>query len=204
MSTVAGIPIGALGKRFDDALRFAVHVHCGDTRKGSEIPYVAHLLGVCSMVLEEGCGQDQAIAALLHDAAEDHGGEAMLEKIRASFGPRVAEIVAACSDTLETKKPPWRQRKERYLEHLEQASDAALLVCLADKLYNARAITRDYRLEGERLWKRFKAQRDEQLWYYRSLSKTFLRRLPACRMTDELGAVLDELEALVATAGQRE
>src|SRR5438309_5845199 len=113
-----------VGETFDKALEFAVNTHRRDVRKGSNVPYVAHLLGVCSLVLEEGGSEDQAIAALLHDAAEDHGGAEMLEQINARFGQAVMEIVEACSDTLESPKPPWRDRKERYLERLAREPDS--------------------------------------------------------------------------------
>jgi (p)ppGpp synthase/HD superfamily hydrolase len=192
-----------LGRRFAEALQFAADVHRCDSRKGSDVPYVGHMLGVCSLVLEEGGSEDQAIAALLHDAAEDHGGAEMLEQIDSRFGPAVMEIVEACSDTLESPKPPWRVRKERHLDRLAREPDSVLLVSLADKLYNARAITRDYKSVGERLWSRFKTERDEQLWYYRSLSQTFVRRMPRCLMTGELVAVLDELDQLIATRKSR-
>jgi (p)ppGpp synthase/HD superfamily hydrolase len=190
-----------VGRKFDRALQFAVEVHRYDPRKGTEVPYVAHVLGVCSLVLEEGGSEIQAIAALLHDTAEDHGGQKTLDKIQADFGPDVMKIVKACSDTLATRKPKWRPRKERYLKRLAREPESVLLVSLADKLYNARAITRDYRICGERLWKRFKTGRDDQLWYYRRLRDTFAQRLPSCRMTGELAAAIGQLEELIAARG---
>jgi hypothetical protein len=190
-----------LGERFEDVLAFAARVHRTQRRKGGEVPYVGHLLGVCSLVIEDGGTEDEAIAALLHDAVEDQGGEAMLGEIRERFGPTVADIVLACSDTTEMPKPPWRARKEAYLVDLDAAPISVLRVSLADKLYNARAILRDYGLVGEALWDRFdpRAGRDEQFWYYDELATRFseLYRSP---MATELREVVNKLreEALSA------
>ena len=137
--------------------------------------------------------EDEAIAALLHDAAEDRGGERMLAEIRTRFGEHVADIVAACSDTFETPKPPWRERKQTYIDHLDGQPESVLRVSLADKLFNARAILRDYLLVGDDVWDRFKAGRDDQLWYYRELADRFSRLLPG-RMAVELAEVVGELE----------
>ena len=185
-----------LGERFEQALQFAATTHRTQARKGSGIPYVGHLLGVCSLVIEDGGDEDEAIAALLHDAAEDQGGERMLDEIRRRFGDRVAGIVAACSDTFESPKPPWRARKECYLEHLGRQPESVLRVSLADKLFNARAILRDYLLVGDELWVRFRSGRDGQLWYYRELADRFMTLLPG-RMASELAAVVDDLEQAV-------
>jgi len=184
----------ALTARFVDALGYAAELHLDQARKGSNVPYAGHLLGVCSLVLEEGGSEDEAIAALLHDAGEDQGGELRLDDIRERYGANVQAIVRACSDTLADEKPAWRARKEDYLRHLEHQPDSVLLVSLADKLFNARAILRDYLHVGESLWSRFTGGRDGQLWYYRSLCEVFLRRLPDRRMSAELDAVLTELE----------
>ena len=185
-------------KRFDEAVQFAIEVHRDDTRKGSGVAYVAHLFGVCSLVLEERGSEDQAIAALLHDAAEDHGGREMLDEIEGRFGREVMAIVEACSDTLEESKPAWHPRKEEYLRRLAEESEPALLVSLADKLYNARAIARDYRSVGDRLWERFSRGRDDQLRYYGSLREIFRRQKPSARMTHEFADVVDELDRLSA------
>jgi (p)ppGpp synthase/HD superfamily hydrolase len=149
-------------------------------------------------VIETGASEDEAIAALLHDAAEDQGGRETLERIHAEFGGPVAEIVESCSDSLGEPKPPWRERKRAYLAHLEEdASEAALRVSLADKLHNVRTIVVDYRDLGEALWKRFNAERDEVLAYYRALAGIFSRRMPGALAT-ELSATVGELDALVA------
>jgi GTP pyrophosphokinase len=183
-----------LGPRFVAALAYATEVHAGQSRKGTRVPYVAHVLGVCAIVLEDGGGEDEAIAALLHDAVEDGGGQPVLEEIRRRFGDRVAEIVWACSDTDETPRPPWKERKARYVAHVRAAGADARRVSCADKLHNARAILRDYRLEGERLWARFNAPAEEQLWYYRRLVEAFQQpgRTP---LVDELERVVAQLEA---------
>jgi hypothetical protein len=190
-----------LGERFERALQFAAMTHRAQVRKGSDIPYVGHLLGVCSLVIEDGGSEDEAIAALLHDAAEDQGGERMLGEIRERFGIQVADIVAACSDTFETPKPPWRERKQAYIEHLDGEPEPVLRVSLADKLFNARAILRDYLTVGEELWDRFRSGRDGQLWYYRQLSDRFNVLLPG-RMAVELTEVVDELERMAAAPSQ--
>jgi (p)ppGpp synthase/HD superfamily hydrolase len=194
-------PRTILGEKFEDALMFAARTHRAQLRKGSGIPYVGHLLGVCSLVIEDGGSEDEAIAALLHDAAEDQGGEPMLAEIRARFGDGVADIVAACSDTFETAKPPWQERKQTYIDHLDAQPEAVLRVSLADKLFNARAILRDYLLVGDDVWSRFKAGRDGQLWYYRELTDVFGRLLPG-RLAAELAEVVDELERVAITPGQ--
>lgn len=181
-----------LTSRFEQAILLASELHAAQRRKGTQIPYVAHVLAVCAGVLEDGGDEDEAIAALLHDAAEDAGGRAILEEIRRRFGERVARIVEECSDTLEMPKPAWRLRKERYLEHLESASPEAVRVSLSDKLHNARAILRDYHGHGEELWKRFNVPREEMLWYYQSLAEIFRRRSKSS-MARELAAAVGRL-----------
>ena len=190
----------ALTRRFVDAVGYAVGLHLDQSREGSGVPYAGHLLGVCSLVLEAGGSEDEAIAALLHDAGEDRGGEARLVEIRERFGGNVAGIVRACSDSLLQNKPDWKTRKEAYLEHLDGQPQSVLLVSLADKLFNARAILRDYRSVGESLWMRFSAGRDGVLWYYRSLSDSFTRIVSGNPMAGELAEVVTELSRLVAAA----
>jgi len=186
-----------LGERFSRAVLLACELHRDQVRKGSDgAPYIGHLLGVASIVIEDGGDEDEAIAALLHDAPEDQGGEPTLERIRAEFGERVAAIVEGCTDTLESPKPPWRERKERYLAHLEEVPEDALRVPLADKVHNARAILADYREVGEELWARFRGGREESLWYYRELAEVFCRRRPG-PLADELRRTVAELQALV-------
>ena len=184
-----------LSRTFFEALHYAAELHNNQVRKGGEIPYIGHLLSVAGLVLEADGNETQAIAALLHDAAEDQGGAAVLAEIQARFGPAVAAIVDECSDTVETPKPPWQQRKQSYIDHLGSASDDAILVSLADKLDNARAILRDVRGVGSALWERFSVNDPRQhLWYYRSLFTVYERRNHTW-MVAELGRVLDEIEA---------
>jgi len=185
--------------RFDLALQFASGLHHQQARKGVPIPYIAHLMGVCSLVLETGGDEDQAIAALLHDAVEDQGGLPTLATIRHMFGDRVANIVESCSDSTTsdpTEKRPWRERKDKYLAHLRSADGDALLVSAADKLHNARAALSDYRELGEKLWPRFNAPKEDQLWYYGTLVDVFDKTAAPKRLVKELRRVVDELKVL--------
>ena len=187
-----------LTPKFVKAMHYAAEKHATQTRKGSDIPYLGHLLSVAGFVIEADGTETQAIAALLHDAAEDQGGEETLAEIREKFGDEVAAIVRECSDTFETPKPPWRERKERYIRHLAEASDGAILVSLADKLHNARAILRDYRDVGDQLWTRFNVKDPQQhLWYYRSLLDVYAQRIDNW-MVDELREVIDALEQRIS------
>lgn len=189
-----------LSARFDEALAYAASLHRTQTRKGGDIPYVGHLLSVASLVIEGGGTETQAIAGLLHDAVEDQGGAPVLAEIREKFGDDVATIVDECSDTDVVPKPPWRQRKQHYVDHLAEASEATLLVSLADKLDNARAILRDYRDHGSDLWQRFNvSDPQEHLWYYRSLLAVFKERNDTW-LVAELERVFGELENLVSKA----
>lgn len=184
-----------LTDRFDRALLLASELHRQQTRKGSGTPYIAHLLGVCSLALEHSADEDQAIAALLHDAVEDQGGPATLQRIRSEFGERVANLVAALNDADTVPKPPWRERKERYLAHLAHAADEVLLVSACDKLYNARAIVEDHADAGSTLWQRFTGGRDGTLWYYRELARVFTARGPH-RLARLLAATVDRMQRL--------
>lgn len=171
--------------RFERALRYALDAHRGQSRKGKEAPVAAHLLGVAALVLENGGDEDQAIAALLHDAAEDAGDRERLADIRDRFGNRVAGIVEDCTDAWGRPKPPWLERKRRYVEHLGDAREEALLVSLADKLYNVRTVLLDQAAVGERVWERFAATPEETLDYYADLARVFRRRSPG-PLADEL------------------
>lgn len=188
----------ALTERFDRAVSLARTLHAGQRRKGTDIPYLAHLLAVAAVVLEDGGDEDEAIAALLHDAVEDQGGAPTLDRIRRLFGDRVAGIVNACSDTDVVPKPPWRERKEAYIRHLVTADQSALRVSLADKLHNAQAILYDLREQGEELWGRFSTKSpDDQLWYYDELAKAYAERFPG-PMAAELRRTVDEIAELAA------
>lgn len=188
-----------LGPRFLRAFEFAAEKHAGQARKASTIPYIAHLMGVASVVLEAGGDEDLAIAALLHDVVEDCGGAPMLKEVRRRFGARVAKIVDGCTDAYTTPKPPWRERKEAYLRHLKKAGADTRLVSAADKLHNVRSILTDYREVGESIWSRFNGGRDGTLWYYRALLDEFLQH-PPNRLTRELTLAVIEL-ASAAAAG---
>ncbi|UCC88996.1 MAG: HD domain-containing protein [Anaerolineales bacterium] len=191
-----------LSARFEEALTFAARLHKNQIRKGTAIPYISHLLAVASIALEHGASEDEAIAALLHDAAEDQGGKATLSEIRHRFGDSVAEIVEGCTDAWAIPKPSWRKRKEAYVAHLRDASASVRLVSAADKLHNAQTILRDYRVLSESLWKRFSGGRDGTLWYYRSLVEA-LRTPGPSLLVEELEGVVSEIERL-ASKGDRD
>jgi (p)ppGpp synthase/HD superfamily hydrolase len=191
-----------LGPCFSEALAFAHDLHRKQRRKKSKIPYIAHLLAVTSLVIENGGDEDAAIAALLHDAVEDQGGPPTLRRIRAKFGKVVAEAVESCSDTDVRPKPPWRKRKEAYIASIAHKSKRALLVSLADKVHNARAILDDYKQHGEKLWTRFRGKRKGTLWYYRALADAFKGRKPR-RLVIALETTVAEIEELAKLSDQR-
>lgn len=198
--------MGSLGAmaagEFNRAFAYAREAHAGQLRKGTPIPYVSHLLAVAALVLEDGGTETEAMAALLHDAAEDRGGEERLREIRERFGDDVARIVIECSDTTEQPKPAWHERKRAYIQHLQtEVSDSAVRVSLADKLHNARAMLLDYREHGDALWERFNAPAADQLWYYRALADAFTARTPS-RLAAELDRTVTELEVLVNESGR--
>ena len=188
-----------LSPKFREALTFAAGLHATQLRKGAAIPYVAHLLGVAGIALQYGANEEEAIAALLHDAIEDQGGPPVRDEIERRFGPAVAAIVVGCTDSDTIPKPPWRQRKEAYLAHIKDASPSVLLVSAADKLDNARAILKDYRVMGESLWSRFKGGKEGTLWYYRSLVEAF-RAVGSTPLIEELDRVVSELERLASSS----
>jgi (p)ppGpp synthase/HD superfamily hydrolase len=193
-----------LTRRFDLALQVASGLHFEQPRKGTEIPYIAHLMSVCALVLENGGDEDQAIAALLHDAVEDQGGLATLSTIRRLFGDRVANAVESCSDSTEpdpTKKADWRGRKEKYLEHLQSASGDALLVATADKLHNARTTLSDARNRGEEVWSRFKTSKEDQLWFYGAMVEVLRNTSAPTTLVDELDRVVAELKEVGDVTG---
>ena len=195
--------------RLAEALAYAQRLHADDVRKGAAgtpIPYIGHLLAVTALVVEDGGDEEEAVAALLHDAAEDHGGHARLADIEQRFGDRVARIVEACSDSLTAegeKKADWHERKRRYLEALESPGHAdALRVSAADKVHNARAIVADYRLHGERLWERFRTRSaSDQFWYYAELARIHRAARPDSQLTAELTRSVGELAAMLLHAG---
>jgi (p)ppGpp synthase/HD superfamily hydrolase len=179
-----------LSERFADALVYAARVHHDQTRRGR--PYMAHLLRVAGLVLEDGGSEDEAIAALLHDAAEDQGGYLRLREIRARYGNEVAAIVDACTDSYDDPKPSWRTRKEHYLAHIAESSPSTLRVSIADKVANASEILVDLAGQGG-------AASDDVCWYYGSLARAFNRLQPGPR-ADELTRLAEELSR--RSAGQ--
>jgi (p)ppGpp synthase/HD superfamily hydrolase len=190
----------ALTHRFRAAVALAQEIHGADRRSGTEVPYMAHLLVVTGLVLEDGGDEDQAIAAMLHDSVEDGGGRRLLERIAAAFGPRIAAIVEGCSDTVDGRPTePWIERKRRYLRHLRTVDDDGILrVALADKVHNARSIVRECRREGPALWQRVKEKSAyDQLSYYSDLLRFFANRRPG-PLTEDLRRAVAELEWLVA------
>src|SRR5215204_2413385 len=186
--------------RFASAMTYAHDVHQGQFRTGTGVPYIAHVLGVAAIAMEYAGSEDEAIGALLHDAAEDGGGEATLAEIRARFGDAVGDIVLGCSDSLvedPEDKLPWQERKQNYLAHLENASESVCLVSAADKLHNVRSIIRDYHEHGDAIWERFQGRRDGTLWYYETVADTLI-----CRYRTQLTRDLqDEVDKLLALAG---
>jgi (p)ppGpp synthase/HD superfamily hydrolase len=195
----AGMGAGPLSERFDEALLFASRNHREQHRKGSRVPYLSHLMSVSALVLEHGGTEDQAIAALLHDAVEDAPpgqGGAVLDEIRARFGEAVADVVRACSDGLDAagnRSGTWRERKEAYVAGLTTKSEAALLVTAADKTHNALCIAADVRRYGPDFWSVFNASRDELAWYYTSVRDAVAQRLPGSSIAEALRRAVDEL-----------
>lgn len=186
-----------LGPRFADALGWASELHAGQTRKASKVPYVSHVLAVAATVLEFGGDEDTAIAALLHDSVEDCGGMKTLAQIRARFGDRVADLVLGCSDTAESPKPPWHERKTRYLEHLPAAPPEVLLISAADKLHNLVSLLRDERRHGHELWGLFRAGKEGTLWYFERLVSIFRGSSVPVELVDQLECGYRELRSRV-------
>ena len=185
-----------LTNRLSQALALAIEAHDGQLRKETTIPYIAHPMAVASIALEYGADEDQAMAALLHDAVED-GGAKYAKIIRSKFGDRVADIVNGCTDGVPDNngiKPPWKQRKESYIAHLKSASDDVLLVSGSDKLHNARAIVSDLQNIGNRVFDRFSSSKEQTLWYYQSLADIFkARNTPTAKALNETVAQMHAL-----------
>lgn len=183
---------------FSTALVFAARIHQDQRRKGTDIPYMAHILGVTALVLEHGGNEDEAIGALLHDAAEDGGGEAMLAEIRAQFGDAVGDIVLGCSDSLAADpadKAPWLERKQTFIAQLAEASPSVCMVSAADKLHNVRSLISAVRERGDETWSRFNGGRAGTLWYYDAVSHILWRRWPST-LTEELRREVETLATL--------
>jgi GTP pyrophosphokinase len=186
-----------LSERFEQALLYAHELHGDQYRKGTPVPYMAHLMGVASLVLEYGGDEEQAIAALLHDAIEDCGHLTSYEEIRRRFGHRVTEIVHACTDADTTPRPPWLERKAAYVARVDREPADARLVSAADKLYNVRTVLKDYRQPGHVVWQRYTGDAADVLWYYRALVTAF-RTAGSHPIVDELDRAVTQLEEVVA------
>jgi (p)ppGpp synthase/HD superfamily hydrolase len=186
-----------LTSRFFYAIAYAAEAHKEQVRKSTNIAYISHPFGVASLVLEAGGDEDQAIAALLHDVAEDCGGESRITEIAGLFGPRVAHIVRGCSDSLvadEAEKAPWKERKEAHLSHLRNSDEDILLVTAADKTHNARAIATDIQHIGEKVWERFNSDSDSILWYYNSMFTILKERGVTPSLLNPLKAAISIME----------
>ena len=182
-----------LSPRFDEALVYAARLHKNQKRKGSGIPYISHLLGVAALVLEDGGDEDEAIAALLHDAVEDQGGIKTLQEIRIRFGLHVANIVEGCTNSFTFPKPPWKIRKEQYLLKLKSASPDIIRVSLADKVHNASSTLRDISRDGDQVWARFTGGKKGALWYYQALFQIFLDKTDSI-LVNEFKNIVNELQ----------
>lgn len=185
--------------RYNEALAYAAALHRDQRRKGSEIPYISHLMSVSALVMEYGGDGDQAVAGLLHDSMEDQaeangGAEALGSAIKARFGAEVLRLVLACTDAVTTPKPPWRERKEAYLAHLRHVDNRVALVSCADKLHNARVIVADLRTQGTAVFDRFSSPKAQTLWYYRSLADVFAASHPG-PLADELALTVARIRA---------
>jgi (p)ppGpp synthase/HD superfamily hydrolase len=185
-----------LSRNFEQALVYATRIHGGQLRKKTRIPYIAHIIGVTAIAMEYGANETEAIGALLHDAVEDCGGAKRLRDIERKFGRSVAKIVAGCTDTDQTPKPPWLTRKKDYIAHLSDASISTQLVSASDKLHNVRAILMSYRSDGEKLWGRFRGGKEGTLWYYAALLRAFSKSRKLAPLLAEIDRTLTSLEAL--------
>ncbi len=184
-----------LGDRFETALLMAHRLHRSQERKCSTVPYISHLMSVAALVLEEGGNEDEAIAALLHDAIEDQGGAGTRELLRETFGDRVCAIIKGCTESEVQPKPAWRERKERHLAQLVNAPPSVLRVTIADKLHNIRSLLADYERMGDRIWSRFGGGKVGTIWYYRAMVDQ-LRSAGNSVSLEELAILVDRLEQL--------
>jgi (p)ppGpp synthase/HD superfamily hydrolase len=196
--------------KFAAAIEYARHLHI-ERRKGTDIPYMAHLLGVASLVMGESgheaipVTEDMVVAALLHDTVEDHGGTLREKDVEANFGANVARMVHGLSDSFaedSEEKESWEDRKKAYIRRLKREPADVRLISTADKLYNARSILEDYRIIGPEIWRRFKRGRNEQIWYFKELVKVY-RLFGKSRIVDELARVVKELKRETANEGRK-
>lgn len=178
--------------KFETALVYATRLHDKQTRKMSGVPYISHLLSVSALVLEAGGNENEAIAALLHDSVEDQGGNQTREQIRRVFGSEIVAIIDGCTECDTYPKPPWEERKQKYLENLRHATPSVRRVSLADKLHNARSLLADRQKFGDKVWTRFKGGKEKTLWFYRSLIEVY-QQTGSDWMTEEFTRVASEL-----------
>jgi len=186
--------LNELSAQFEKALVYATKLHAKQTRKGDHVPYISHLLSVTALVLEDGGNEDEAIAALLHDAIEDQGGQATRKVILELFGEKVTEIVDGCTETNTIPKPPWQERKLQHIEKLRHASLSIRRVTLADKLHNARCILKSLSREGEATWLKFNGGKEGTLWYFRTLLQVFLENDGESWLVEELNHVVSKFK----------
>lgn len=192
---------GTYSQRFEEALTYAYKLHSLQTRKGGDVPYVSHLLAVCGLVMEYGGDEDQAIAALLHDAVEDQGGRPTAREIERRFGPNVRRLVEGCTDTDKIPKPPWLERKKAYVAHVRASPADVRLVSCCDKIHNARTILEDFRCVGRSVFSRFQVGPNQTLWYYQSLIDAFREAGGPVRPTDELERIVLALQGELERPG---
>ncbi|RCJ15996.1 phosphohydrolase [Nostoc sp. ATCC 43529] len=183
-----------LTEKFESALVYATRLHANQTRKISGVPYISHLLSVAALVIEAGGSEEEAIASLLHDSIEDQGGKVTREDIRKHFGETVIAIIDGCTEWDTPPKPPWLERKQRYLENLRHASPSVKLVSLADKLHNARSLLADLQERGNIVWVEFNNGKEKTLWFYQSLIEVY-RQTSNDWMTQELERIVNELKS---------
>ena len=184
-------------KQLTKAFSLAAELHKGQVRKGSGEPYLSHVMGVAALVIRYKGTENEVAGALLHDTAEDCGGEKILSLIRRELGPEIESIVRGCSDSFTSPKPPWKERKIAFINSLPSASSSIILVSNCDKIYNLGTILDDYREHGEALWKRFKGEKDGTLWYYRTLASFYSSKGPA-GPSEKLNRILQALEKELA------
>jgi (p)ppGpp synthase/HD superfamily hydrolase len=189
-----------LSEKFEKALIYATQAHGNQVRKKTGIPYIAHILGVTAIALEYGANETEAIGALLHDTVEDCGGTERLRDIREKFGDEVARIVDGCTDTYQTPKPPWLERKRVYIQHLKDSDSSIRLVSASDKLHNTRAILAELRRHGLEVFERFAGKKDGTLWYYRALVTAFRQYGDHADLIGELDRVVSEIETFAREA----
>ena len=187
-----------MSHRFIEAVEFANELHGNQVRKGTNAPYISHLLIVAGLVLQHGGDEDEAIAALLHDTVEDCGGKPVMEKIRERFGDKIAGLVDGVTETDVRPKPPWKERKNYYIAKIKNANPSVRLISCADKIHNLRSILFDYRTVGEKVWDKFKADKSETLWFYRSLVDAFRESGDSRPVFVEMERILNELETTVS------